>query len=97
MSNAETPTALSIDVRALDTDTLRRLIQQSRTVLRNRGLIPDATVRKATTPHLSDDDRVAIRRAARRFQMSAVTVAEEVLARRDTPRLYFYLRAMTRR
>lgn len=89
MSTTETPPALSIDVRTLDTDTLRRLIQQSRTVLRNRRLIPDATVRKATTPQLSDDDRVAIRRAARRFQMSAVTLAEEVLALREHPTLVY--------
>jgi len=89
MSNTETPATLSIDVRTLETDTLRQLIQQSRTVLRNRRLIPDATVRKATTPQLSDDERTAIRRAARRFQMSAVTLAEEVLALREHPTLVY--------
>ena len=85
MTTREPPTSLPLDVRTLDTDSLRRLIQQSRAVLRNRQLIPDATLRKATTPAFTDDERTAIRRAASRFHLPAVRLAEEILALRAAP------------
>ena len=87
MVSTETSSTLPIDIRTLDTNTLRRLIQQSRTVLRDRHLIPDATLRKATTATLTDDERAAIRRAARRFKLPAVSLAEEILALRQSPTL----------
>lgn len=76
-----------VDVAALDTETIRTLIQQGRQVLRNRGLIPDATLWKATTPALTDTERATIRRAARKLKVPAVTLAEEILALRTTPQL----------
>lgn len=85
MASTEAPSSITLDVRTLDTDSLRRLIQQSRAVLRNRSLIPDATLRKPTTPTLTDDERTAIRRAARRFQLPTVSLAEEILALRCSP------------
>lgn len=85
MAIPETLASLPLDVRALDTESLRRLIQQSRAVLRNRSLIPDATLRKATTPVFTDDERTAIRRAASRFHLPAVRLAEEILALRTAP------------
>jgi hypothetical protein len=85
MASTEAPSSITIDVRTPDTESLRRLIQQSRAVLHDRQLIPDATLRKATTPTFTDDERTAIRRAARRFQLPAVSLAEEILALRHTP------------
>jgi len=78
MVSTEAPAALPIDVRTLDTDNLRRLIQQSRTVLRDRQLIPDATLRKTTTPKLTDDERAAIRRTRTKRSAKRVKLQGEV-------------------
>ena len=76
-----------IDLATLDVDAIRLLIRQGREILRNRRLIPDASLRKADTPALSDADRTAIRRAARRFGLTPVTLADEMIALRNQPRL----------
>ncbi len=80
-------TVRDVPLESYHTDTLRRLIAQSRAVLRDRGLIPDASLRSRDTPDFTQSDCHAIRVAARRFACSPVALAEELLRLRAQPRI----------
>jgi len=85
--SAHKQTASDLILESYDTETLRRLIAQSRSILRDRGLIPDASLRPRDTPTLTQSDRLAIRCGARRFACSPITLAEEVLRLRSQPQI----------
>ncbi len=80
-------TASEPPLESYDTKTLRRLIAQSRTILRDRGRIPDASLCARDTPAFTTQDRHAIRVAARRFACSPIALAEEVLRLRVQPQI----------
>ena len=87
LPSAQSPSLSPMPLETYNTDTLRRLISRSRAILRDRGCIPEASLRKADTPTLTDEDRRTISRAARRFDCSPLALAEEVLALRAQPQV----------
>lgn len=80
-------TVSGLSLESCDTETLRRLIAQSRSILRDRGLIPDASLHPRDTPDFTQSDRHAIRVAARRFACSPIALAEEVRKLRSQPQI----------
>lgn len=74
-------------LESYDTAALRQLIAQSRRILRDRGCIPDASLRAQDTPALTAQERRAICVAAHRFGCTPVALAEEVLRLRAQPQI----------